>query len=367
MLNHLKTHLGKTLKHDSRLIFQTSSSEPRVLNRFFCTSSTQETKEMNMREAINSALRITLQKDPTAVIFGEDVAFRGVFGVTEDLRKDFGADRVFNSPLSEQGIVGFGIGMATVGHTAIAEIQFADYIFPAFDQFVNEAAKCRYRSNGDWNCGALTVRAASGAVGHGAIYHSQSVEGYFAHCPGLKLVVPRSAKQAKGLLRSSILDKNPTIFFEPKRLYQYPREIVPVGDYTLPLSQAEVLQQGKDVTIVGWGAHLSTIQTAAQMAKDRDSISVEIIDLQTILPWDEVTIQQSVMKTGRLIVAHEATLTAGFGAEIAATMQELCFLHLLAPVKRVAGVDTPFPLAFEKFFFPNEFKIYEAIKNIVEY
>jgi 2-oxoisovalerate dehydrogenase E1 component beta subunit len=327
---------------------------------------------MPMLDALNNALDITLEKDDTACIFGEDVQFRGVFGVTDNLANKYGKDRVFNTPLTEQGIAGFGIGMAQMGHTAIAEIQFADYIFPAFDQIVNEAAKARYRSANDWHCGSLTIRAASAAVGHGALYHSQSPESYFAHTPGLKVVIPRAAYQAKGLLRASILDDNPVIFFECKRLYQRVSKhesdhMVPLEDYTLPLSKAEVMREGTDLTLVGWGALLEQLELAAEMALERDGISVELIDLQTIMPWDEETIAESVQKTGRLIVSHEATLTGGFGAEIAAKMQEQCFLHLKAPVKRVCGADTPFPLIFEKFFIPNEYKVYQAIKELVEY
>merc|ERR1719447_1494848 len=193
--------------------------------------------EMNQLTALNDALRITLEQDPTACIFGEDVAFGGVFRVTKDLRDKFGADRVFNSPLSEQGIVGFGIGMAAVGHTAIAEIQFADYIFPAFDQLVNEAAKYRYRSGNHFNCGKLTVRAPCGAVGHGGHYHSQSPEAYFTHTPGWVVVEPRGPRQAKGLLLSSIREPNPVVFFEPKRLYRAAVADVPIEDYQIPLGK----------------------------------------------------------------------------------------------------------------------------------
>jgi len=322
--------------------------------------------EMNQLTALNDALRITLEQDPTACIFGEDVAFGGVFRVTKDLRAKFGEDRVFNSPLSEQGIVGFGIGMATMGHTAIAEIQFADYIFPAFDQIVNEAAKYRYRSGAQWDCGRLTIRCASSAVGHGAIYHSQSPEGFFAHCPGLKLVYPRDPYTSKGLLRGSILDNNPVIFFESKRLYQYPRMKVPASDFQIELGNAEVVQPGDDVTIIAWGAHLQVVQIAADMAA-KEGISCEIIDLQTILPWDEQTVMDSVTKTGRLIISHEAPLSFGVGAEIAATVSKELFLNLEAPVSRICGLDTPVPLIFERFQMPNQFKIFQGIKEIMEY
>eukprot|EP01083_Nonionella_stella_P201764 737796_1 len=318
-------------------------------------TETKDVIEMNQLQALNDALRITLKSDPTAVIFGEDVAFGGVFRVTKGLRDEFGADRCFNSPLSEQGIVGFGIGMAAYGHTAIAEIQFADYIFPAFDQIVNEGAKYRYRSGGQWDCGKLTIRCASSTVGHGAIYHSQSPEGFFAHCPGLKLVYPRSPHTAKGLLRGSILDDNPVIFFESKRLYQYPRQEVSTSDFHIELGNAEVISRGSDLTIIAWGAHLGVVQHAVDMAA-KEGISCEIIDLQTILPWDEETIMHSVAKTGRLLVTHEAPLSFGVGAEIAATVQKELFLNLQAPVFRICGLDTAVPLIFEKFQIPNQFK-----------
>ena len=326
----------------------------------------EEMAEMNQLSALNDALRITLEQDPTACIFGEDVAFGGVFRVTKDLRDKFGADRIFNSPLSEQGIVGFGIGMAAMGHTAIAEIQFADYIFPAFDQIINEGAKYRYRSGSQWDCGKLTIRCASSAVGHGAIYHSQSPEGFFAHCPGLKLVYPRDPYTAKGLLRGSILDDNPVIFFESKRLYQYPRMQVPTNDFQIELGNAEIIQPGDDLTIIGWGAHLNTVQIAADMVA-KEGISCEIIDLQTITPWDEQTVINSVLKTGRLLITHEAPLSFGVGAEIAATIQKELFLNLEAPVHRVCGLDTAVPLIFEKFQMPNQFKIYQGIKQLINY
>ncbi|KFQ87791.1 hypothetical protein N337_13099, partial [Phoenicopterus ruber ruber] len=201
-----------------------------------------------------------------------------------------GKDRVFNTPLCEQGIVGFGIGIAVAGATAIAEIQFADYIFPAFDQIVNEAAKYRYRSGDLFNCGNLTIRAPWGCVGHGALYHSQSPEAFFAHCPGIKIVIPRSPLQAKGLLLSCIEDKNPCIFFEPKILYRAAVEQVPVEPYNIPLSQAEVLQTGSDVTLVAWGTQVHVIKEVAAMAQEKLGVSCEVIDLRTILPWDTETV-----------------------------------------------------------------------------
>ncbi|CAG8565819.1 3782_t:CDS:2 [Paraglomus occultum] len=327
-----------------------------------------ETKKMNLLQGVNDAMCIALATDETAVIFGEDVSFGGVFRCTLGLAEMFGKDRVFNTPLSEQGIVGFGIGMASVGHTAIAEIQFADYIFPAFDQLVNEAAKYRYRSGNEFSIGGLTVRSPSSAVGHGGHYHSQMPEAYFAHTPGLKIVIPRSPIQAKGLLLASIRDPNPVIFFEPKVLYRAAAEQVPTGDYELPLGKAEVLKRGKDVTVVGYGSQIYTLETAIQMAeKNISGLSCELIDLRTILPWDIDTVAKSVDKTGRLVIAHEAPKTAGFGAEIAASVMERCFLRLESPIQRVCGWDTPFPLVFEKFYLPDVTRCFEAIKKAVEY
>jgi len=326
-----------------------------------------ETEKMNLFTAINNAMDIALQSDPKAVIFGEDVAFGGVFRCSVGLREKHGANRVFNTPLCEQGIAGFAIGMAALGCTPIAEIQFADYIFPAFDQIVNEAAKYRYRSGNQFNVGGLTFRAPYGAVGHGGHYHSQSPEAYFAHTPGLKVVVPRSPIQAKGLLLASIRDPNPVIFLEPKWLYRSSIEMVPKQDFMIPLSKAEVIKEGTDVTIVGWGAQLQVLQEAIKMAEEQLQISCELIDLRTIMPWDVGTIENSVKKTGRLIISHEAPKTGGFAAEIAAEIQERCINHLQAPIQRVCGYDTPFPLIFEKFYNPDHLKNFEAIKKAVQY
>ncbi|GBG27399.1 Pyruvate dehydrogenase E1 component subunit beta, mitochondrial [Hondaea fermentalgiana] len=322
---------------------------------------------MNMFMAINDAMRTALKSDDSAVLFGEDVAFGGVFRCSMGLRDEFGKNRVFNTPLCEQGIAGFGIGYASTGRTAIAEVQFADYIFPAFDQLVNEAAKMRYRSGNQFNCGGLTVRAPYGAIGHGGHYHSQSPEAYFTHTPGLKVVIPRDPIQAKGLLLSCIRDPNPCIFFEPKALYRGSVGDVPVGDYTIPLGKAEIVQPGTDVTVVGWGAQMHVLAKACDMAQSEMGISCELIDLRTIVPWDIATIVDSVKKTGRLVVSHEAPKTSGFAAEIAATISDKCFLYLEAPIQRVCGYDTPFPLVFEKCYVPDHLKNFEAIKHTVDF
>ncbi|TYZ63892.1 hypothetical protein PybrP1_006255 [[Pythium] brassicae (nom. inval.)] len=328
--------------------------------------ASRETVQMNLFTAINDAMRVALATDPSAVVFGEDVAFGGVFRCSVDLREEFGPERVFNSPLCEQGIAGFAIGYAATGRTAIAEIQFADYIFPAFDQIVNEAAKYRYRSGGEFDCGKLTIRAPYGAVGHGGHYHSQSPEAYFAHTPGLKVVIPRNPAKAKGLLLASIRDPNPVVFFEPKLLYRASVGEVPVGDYAETLGEADIVTRGSDVTVVGWGAQMRVLEEACSYAEGV-GISCELIDLQTIAPWDVDTIEQSVRKTGRLVVSHEAPQTGGFAAEIASTIQDRCFLSLEAPIQRVCGYDTPFPLVFEKFYYPDALKNFEAIKKVVDF
>lgn len=325
------------------------------------------TKRMNLCQSLTSAMDIALERDSNAVIFGEDVAFGGVFRCTVGLKDKYGKERVFNTPLCEQGIVGFAIGMAVAGATPIAEIQFADYIFPAFDQIVNEAAKYRYRSGNLFSCGGLTIRAPCGAVGHGALYHSQSPEAYFAHTPGIKVVIPRGPIQAKGLLLSCIRDDNPCIFFEPKILYRSSVEEVPEGDYVIPLSQAEVVIEGSDVTMVGWGTQVHVLREVVNMVQEKLQASCELIDLRTILPWDMDTIAKSVVKTGRLLIAHEAPLTGGFGAEIASSIQEECFLNLEAPIQRVCGYDTPFPLIFEPFYMPDKWRCFEAVKRLLNY
>jgi 2-oxoisovalerate dehydrogenase E1 component beta subunit len=322
---------------------------------------------INMLQAINSALDITLEEHDNAVVFGEDVGiFGGVFRATSHLQEKFGRDRCFNTPLVEQGIIGFANGLAAQGSIAIAEIQFADYIFPAFDQIVNETAKFRYRSGNEFNVGSLVIRTPYGGGIAGGLYHSQSPEAYFAHTPGVKVVVPRNAYQAKGLLLAALKEPDPVIFFEPKRLYRASVGEVPDGSYELPLGKAEVVKNGEQVTVLAWGAQIEIIEKAVEMAEE-DGISCEVIDLRTIAPWDFETVVQSVLKTGRLVINHEAPLSCGFGAEIAATVQEKCFLYLESPIIRVCGPDTPFPLIHEKEYMPDHLKTYEAIKRSVNY
>ncbi|KAJ7481230.1 pyruvate dehydrogenase [Mycena galericulata] len=339
----------------------------------------RETRKMNVYQAVRDALSIALMKDENAVVFGEDIAFGGVFRCTMGLAEEFGRERVFNTPLTEQGIAGFAIGMALMGHTPIAEIQFADYIFPAFDQLVNEAAKIRYRSGGQYNVGGLTIRTPTMSVGHGGLYHSQSPEGFFMGASGLKIVIPRSPIQAKGLLLSAIRDPNPVIFMEPKILYRSAVEQVPIDDYVLPLGRAETLVAGADLTLLTWGTPVFHCETALHMLADPPpalathipaalrTAKIELIDLRSILPWDAAAVAESVGRTGRLVIVHEAGMTAGVGAEIAAEIQKRCFLRLAAPVKRITGWDTPVALQYEKFYIPDAVRILDGIVETLSY
>ena len=327
----------------------------------------QTTTRMTLLQAVNNALDTAMSADPKVVCLGEDIGkFGGVFRATSNLQDKHGELRCFNTPLTEQGIAGFAIGLAAQGSIAVAEIQFADYIFPAFDQIVNEAAKFRYRSGDQFNCGGLTIRTPYGGGIDGGLYHSQSPEAYFCHTPGLKVVIPSNPYQAKGLLLAAIRDPNPVIFFEPKAIYRSSTGEVPEQDYELPLGVAEIVQRGTDVSLLGWGAQMIQLNKAAELAAEQ-GISCEVIDLCTLLPWDRETVANSVRKTGRLVISHEAPLTGGFAGEIAATIQQLCFLSLEAPIARVAGLDTPFSLIHEKQYLPDYLKIIEAIKTTVSY
>lgn len=328
------------------------------------------TSRINLFQAVNAALSHALRSDQRVMLFGEDVAFGGVFRCSMNLATEFGDSRVFNTPLSEQGIVGFAIGAAMEGMRPVAEVQFADYVFPAFDQIVNEAAKARYRAgvNADsMSAGGMVIRMPTGGVGHGALYHSQSPESLFTHVPGMRVVIPRSPAQAKGLLLGAIASNDPVIFMEPKILYRAAVEHVPAEPYTLPLSTAEVLKDGKDVTIISYGTPLYLCQSALAAAEKDLKCSVELIDLRTVYPWDRQTVMASVRKTGRCIVVHESMSNAGVGAEVAATVQEGCFLRLEAPVQRVAGWSTHPGLAYEKFNIPDVARVYDAIKTALEY
>ena len=298
-------------------------------------------------------------------MFGEDVAFGGVFRCTVGLLDRYGKHRVFNTPLSEQGIVGFAIGAAAEGYSPIAEIQFADYIFPAFDQITNEAAKYRYRTGGAYDVGGLTIRTPYGAVGHGGHYHSQSPEAFFTHIPGIKVVMPSSPREAKGLLLASVRDPNPVVFFEAKMLYRTSVEAVPVGEYEIPLGKARIVRHGTDVTIVTWGQQVLVAELAAKEVEEKYNIRCKIIDLRTLLPWDVDTVVEAVNATGRVVVTHEAPLTSGFGAEVVATIADRCFWRLEAPPTRVTGFDMPFPYVMEPLYLPSVPRLVDAIHDLV--
>ncbi|KAK0515191.1 hypothetical protein JMJ35_002570 [Cladonia borealis] len=356
--------LNAPIEYSSHPLLHHSSSSLQANSLFPKSSSTRQ----NLFQAINSALTHALRSDERTLVFGEDVAFGGVFRCSMNLARDFGSERVFNTPLSEQGIVGFAIGCAAQGMKPIAEIQFADYVYPAFDQLVNEAAKWRYREGATGgSIAGMVLRMPCGSVGHGALYHSQSPEALFTHIPGLRVVMPRSPTQAKGLLLASIACNDPVIFLEPKVLYRAAVEQVPNDAYEIPLSKAEVVKEGKDMTIVSYGQPLYLCSSAISAAERDFGISVELVDLRTLYPWDKKTILQSVQKTGRAIVVHESMINAGIGAEVAATIQEGAFLRLEAPVQRLGGWATHMGLVFEKFNIPDVTRIYDAIKRTLEY
>lgn len=315
-----------------------------------------------MFQAINDALHATMRSDPNSLLFGQDVAFGGVFRCTLGLLQAFGSSRVFNTPLTESGIIGLACGLAAnQAHYALPEIQFSDYIYPALDQLCNEVAKYRYRSGAQFDCGRMVIRAPWGAVGHGGLYHSQSPEAIFAGVAGLKMVVPRGPWQAKGLLLAAVRDPDPVIFFEPKVLYRQAAGEVPIDPYISPMGKADVMRTGSDVTIISWGSLLYMIDRVI----GEQEVSADLVDLQTLVPWDVETVSRSVHKTGRVIIVHEAPLTGGFGAELAASLQSRCWSALRAPIERVAGWDTPFPLAFERFYLPDEKRLLAAIARVM--
>ncbi len=321
---------------------------------------------MNVIQAVNDALRLEMRRDPRVVVLGEDVgAFGGVFRATAGLQQEFGAGRVFDTPLAEGGIIGAAAGMALYGLRPVAEIQFADFIYPAFDQIVNEVAKFRYRSGGQYPC-PLTIRAPYGGGIRGGHYHSQSPEALFLHTPGLKVVVPSSPYDAKGLLLSAIRDPDPVLFFEPKRVYRAAKGEVPEGEYLIPLGQAAVTRPGTQVTLIAWGAMWHEADQAAREA-EAEGIDCEVLDLRSLQPLDIEAITASVKKTGRAVVVHEAPRTCGFGAELAASIQERCFLSLEAPVVRVTGFDTPFPYTLESEYLPRAPRILQAVRATVTY
>ncbi len=334
--------------------------------------------QMTMVEAIRSAMDVCMERDDDVVVFGEDVGyFGGVFRCTAGLQKKYGRSRVFDSPINESGIVGTGIGMAVYGLRPCVEVQFADYIYPAYDQIVSEAARIRYRSAGDFTV-PMTIRSPCGGGIFGGQTHSQSPEALFTHVSGLKTIVPSTPYDAKGLLIAAIECDDPVIFLEHKRLYNgpfdghherpaqnwtsHPLGDVPEGHYTLPIGEAAVRREGSEVTIITYG----TMCFVAEAAAAETGVDAEIIDLRTLLPLDIETIAASVNKTGRCMVLHEATLTSGFGAELVAQVQERCFYSLEAPIERVAGWDTPYPHAQEWDYFPGPARVGRALKSLME-
>ena len=322
--------------------------------------------QMNMVQAINDGLRFEMRRDSRVVVLGEDVGkVGGVFRVTQGLYDEFGDDRVIDTPLSEGGIIGTAIGMALYGLVPVPEIQFADFIFPAYDQIVSELAKYRYRSGGEYSA-KLVVRTPVGGGIRGGHYHSQSPEAQFIHVAGLKVVCPSNPADAKGLLLSSIRDPDPVLFFEPKRIYRAAKGDVPDGEYTVPLCKANVVRHGKHLTVVAWGAMLYEALDAANQAAS-SGIECEVIDLRTLWPLDIDTVIESVKKTGRVVVVHEAPKSCGLGAELVAMVNEKAFLHLEAPPVRVTGWDTPFPYTLENEYLPLSHRILPAIVETARY
>ena len=331
-----------------------------------------------MIEAIRDAMDVTMARDPRVVVFGEDVGYYGgVFRCTEGLQRKYGPSRCFDTPISESGIVGVAVGMAAYGLRPVPEIQFADYMYPAYDQIVSEAARLRHRSAGEFTA-PLVVRMPCGGGIFGGQTHSQSPEALFTHVCGLKTVIPSDPYDAKGLLIAAIEDDDPVIFLEPKRLYngpfdghherpvvpwsRHPRGETPDGHYTVPLGEAAVRREGAEVTVVAYG----TMVHVAEAAAAETGIDAEIIDLRTLVPLDIDAIERSVRKTGRCVVLHEATRTSGFGAELSAQVQERCFFHLEAPIVRVTGWDTPYPHALEWDYFPGPARVGRALKRALE-
>ncbi len=321
---------------------------------------------MTLLQAITDGLRTEMRKNPEVVIFGEDVGRNGgVFRATDGLQAEFGEDRVFDTPLCESGIIGAAVGMALYGMRPVPEIQFLDFIYPAFDQIVSELAKMRYRSGGQYGC-PVVIRTPYGGGIKGGHYHSQSTEAYFTHTAGLKVVMPSDPYDAKGLLLESMRQDDPVLFLEPKALYRKSKGEVPEGDYTVKFGEAKVRREGKDMTIVAWGAMVGVCMEAAKRADD-DGISCEVLDLRTLVPLDEAAILESVKKTGRLIIVHEAQKTSGFGGEIAALVAEHALDSLEAPVMRVCGFDTPFPYTLEDVYMPDTDRVLRAVLKMHRY
>jgi len=320
--------------------------------------------QMTMVQALTDALRLSLRENPRVVVLGEDVGRNGgVFRVTEGLQAEFGPERVLDTPLAENGIVGGAIGMALYGLKPVAEIQFVDFIYPAFDQIVSELSKFRWRSAGQYAC-PVVVRAPYGGGIRGGLYHSQSPEAYFCHTAGLQVVIPSTPTDAKGLLLAAIEGQDPVMFLEPKRLYRAAREEVPAGSFTVPIGKARTARAGEHVTVLAYGAMVPVSLEAAEQAAER-GWSTEVIDLRTLLPLDAEAVLASVRRTGRVVIVHEAPRTCGFGAELAALIAEQALTSLQAPVLRVTGYDTPFPYTLEHTYLPDARRVLAAVEHVM--
>jgi len=321
---------------------------------------------LTLLQAINDGLRTAMKEDPSVLVFGEDVGKKGgVFLATENLQKEFGVERCFDTPLSEDGIVGTAIGMAMNGLRPVAEIQFQDFIFPAFDQIVSEAAKLRYRSGGQYTA-PMVIRTPYGGGIRGGLYHSQSGEAYFCHTPGLKVVIPSTPHDAKGLLLASIADPDPVLFLEPKALYRSVKGEVPEESYRVELSTLREARPGKDVTVFCYGAMVPVSLKAAEEAA-ASGIESRVIDLRTLLPLDEDGVLEHAKATGRVVVVHEAPRFCGFGAEISALVAEHAIEYMEAPVVRVTGFDTPFPNTLEHHYLPDHRRVLDAIERVARF
>ena len=321
---------------------------------------------LTLIQAVNDALKTAMRTDPNVLVFGEDVGPKGgVFLATDGLTKEFGEKRCFDTPLSEDGIVGAAIGMATNGLKPIAEIQFQDFIFPAFDQIVSEAAKLRYRSGGQYTC-PLVIRTPYGGGIRGGLYHSQSGEAYFCHTPGLKVVIPSTPYDAKGLLLASIDDPDPVLFLEPKALYRSVKGEVPEGRYTVDLSTLRTAREGTGVTVFCYGAMVPVCLRAAEQAAAK-GIECHVVDLRTLLPLDEEGVIDAAKRTGRVVVVHEAPRFCGFGGEISAILAENCIEWMEAPIVRVTGFDTPFPNTLEHHYMPDDRLVLDAVEHVWNY
>jgi len=327
---------------------------------------TVETEDLTLVQGVQDALATELERDPDVLVMGEDVGENGgVFRATDGLYEEFGEDRVIDTPLAESGIVGTAVGMAAYGLRPVAEIQFMGFIYPAFDQIVSHAARLRTRSRGRFTC-PLVVRAPYGGGIRAPEHHSESTEAMFAHMPGLKVAMPSTPYDAKGLLTAAIRDPDPVIFLEPKLIYRAFREPVPTESYTVPLGEAAVRREGADVSVYTWGAMAHRTMQAAEDLEDE--IDVEVVDLRTVSPLDTETIVESFEKTGRGVVVHEAPKTGGLAGEITATLQEEALLYQEAPIERVTGFDTPFPLyALEDYYLPEAARIADSIREAVEF